>query len=48
VIACPRGPKSHAAWKASFACDVTQILSAGIVERTMVQADAQRPSMMTV
>ena len=37
----------HAAWKPRLACDVTQILSCGTAPRTMVQAEAQRPSMMT-
>src|ERR1700730_7709737 len=47
VTARPLAPKSHAAWKPRLACDVTQILSWGTAPRTMVQAEAQRPSMMT-
>jgi len=48
VTARPLAPKSQAAWKPSSACEVTQILSRGTAPRTMVQAEAQRPSMMTV
>jgi len=48
VTARPRGPISHAAWNASSAREVTQILSEGRVARTIVQADAQKPSMMTL
>src|ERR1700676_1797741 len=48
VTARPFEPKSHAAWKPRLAFDVTQILSCGIAPSTMVQAEAQRPSMMTV
>src|SRR5215210_9512573 len=48
VIARPLAPKSHAAWKPRLAFDVTQILSCATAPRTMVQAEAHRPSMMTV
>src|SRR5438270_180252 len=47
VIARPLAPKSHAAWKPSVACDVTQILSRGRAPRTMVHAEAQRVSSWT-
>ena len=48
VTARPLVPKSQAAWKPRLACEVTQIRSCGMAPRTMVQAEAQRPSMMTV
>src|SRR5450759_245480 len=48
VTARPLAPKSHAAWNPRLACEVTQILSCGTAPSTMVQADAHRPSMMTV
>src|ERR1700679_1640691 len=48
VTARPLAPKSHAAWNPRLACDVTHILSCGTAPRTMVQADAHRPSMTTV
>src|ERR1700738_1225873 len=48
VTARPLAPKSHAAWKPRLARDVTQILSCGTAPRTMVHAEAHRPSMMTV
>jgi hypothetical protein len=44
----PSPPKSHAAWKPRLARDVTQILSCGTAPRTMVHAEAHRPSIMTV
>src|SRR6516164_2792826 len=44
----PFAPKSQAAWNLSVAFVVTQILSCGIAPRTMVQAEAQSPSMMIV
>src|SRR3979411_1893712 len=47
VTARPFEPKSHAAWKARLAFDVTQILSCATAPSTMVQAEAHRPSMMT-
>jgi len=43
VMCRPWGPKSHTAWKPSFACEVMHILFAGIFESTIVQADASRP-----
>jgi hypothetical protein len=48
VIVRPSPPKSHAAWKPRLARDVTQILSRGTAPRTMVHAEAHRPSIMTV
>jgi hypothetical protein len=48
VTARPLAPKSQAAWKPRLACEVTQIRSWGTAPRTMVQAEAHRPSMMTV
>ncbi len=48
VTARPLAPKSHAAWNPRLALDVTQILSWGTAPRTMVQAEAHRPSMITV
>jgi hypothetical protein len=48
VTARPLGPKSQAAWKPRLAAEVTQIRSCGTAPSTMVQADAHRPSMMTV
>src|ERR1700691_1332891 len=47
VIARPLAPKSHAAWNPRVACEVTQILSCGTAPRTMVQAEAHKPSMIT-
>src|SRR4029079_7721562 len=48
VTARPLAPKSHAAWKPRLADEVTQIRSWGTAPSTMVQAEAQRPSMITV
>ena len=48
VTSRPFAAKSQAAWKPKLARDVTQILSCGTAPRTMVHADAHRPSMMTV
>src|ERR1700679_992348 len=48
VTARPLAPKSHAAWNPRLACEVTQILSWGTAPRTIVQAEAHRPSMITV
>jgi hypothetical protein len=48
VIWRPPGPRSQAAWKARFAFSVTQILFDGTFESTIVQAEAQSPSMTTV
>src|SRR5262249_23627258 len=46
-MARPLVPKSQAAWKPRVACEVTQMRSWGIAPRTMVQAEAQSPSMIT-
>src|SRR5262245_51921869 len=46
VTAWPRAPKSQAAWKPRLARDVTQMRSGETAPRTMVQADAHRPSIM--
>ena len=46
VTACPRAPKSHAAWTPRLAREVTQIRSGETEPRTMVQAEAHRPSIM--
>src|ERR1700742_1947577 len=48
VTARPLAPKSQAAWNPRLACDVTQILLGGTWPRTMVQAEAHRPSMITL
>ena len=48
VTSRPLASKSHAAWKPKLARDVTQILSRGTTPRTIVHAEAHRPSMMTV
>src|SRR3978361_900362 len=48
VTARPLAPKSQAAWKPRLACEVTQILSGAIAPRTMVQAEAHRPTRTTV
>ena len=48
VIARPLAPKSQAAWKPRLAFEVTQILLCATAPRTMVQAEAHRPSIMTV
>src|SRR4029450_9136950 len=41
-------PHSQAACKPRLACEVTQIRSCGTAPSTMVQAEALRPSMITV
>jgi hypothetical protein len=40
-------PKSKAVWKPRAAWEVTQILSWGTEPSTIVQAEEQRPSMIT-
>ena len=48
VVSRPLASKSHAAWKPKLARGVTQILSRGTMPRTIVHAEAHKPSMMTV
>lgn len=48
VTGRPRGPISQAAWKPNSAREVTQILLEGKLAKTIVQADAQKPSIITV
>src|SRR3954453_4816506 len=47
VTARPLEPKSQAAWNPGLAFGVTQILSCGAPPRTMLQAEAHRPSIRT-
>jgi len=48
VTSRPLASRSYAAWKPKLARDVTQILLCGTAPRTMVHAEAHRPSMITV
>ncbi len=44
----PLEPGSQAEWNPSLAREVTHILSWGTEPRMMVQAEAQKPSMITI